>query len=364
MADRVLSASQINTWLRPCKRIWGFTYLEDKRSEANAGAKLGSQIHEELENWLKNWPAQETISLSPIASAMARLAPRPTLDMKVEEPFLTEIDGVKFRGFIDWAIPPVEFGDWKTTKDAKWAKTTESLPEDVQYLLYARHLDIEKATWIYGITSNPGEAFTVEVDPPKAQNREKFKLNVLAPAQEILTCTATEGNSLKADYDECRKFGGCPHLSYCHRPAKDQLRQSMKKSKTLLVPETIVHDLPPTPVKDPVEDLPAAPAQATLAQGKPIGTLYVNCLPLGQMDGLVFAHELLAKAVEEVCADAQVLHPKLIKYSEGDGMLAAQMRDLIQTTPVKALHLSTKGSEAYAVLQTLMSLADNVVMGV
>ncbi len=95
-----------------------------------------------------------------------------------------------------------------------------------------------------------------------------------------------------------------------------------------------------------------------------IGTLFVNCYPISSPN-LVYAHTLIAKAAEETCNDLHVLDVRMVDFGKGTAALAAQLKHDLQTNPVESLHINSKGSsEASAVLQTLLSLAENIVMGV
>jgi len=98
------------------------------------------------------------------------------------------------------------------------------------------------------------------------------------------------------------------------------------------------------------------------APTKPIHTLYISCLPLGNLD-MTYAHDLIAKSAETVCADMQLLHFALAEYGKGPAMLATQLKADLLEEPVRNLYLDGKSTESYGIKQTLMSLAQNIVVG-
>lgn len=101
----------------------------------------------------------------------------------------------------------------------------------------------------------------------------------------------------------------------------------------------------------------------TPAHTKPIQTLYIGCLPLNEPD-LTYAHDLIAKAAETVCADTELHHVKLADFGKGGALLAAQLKADLLEEPVKNLFFDPKSTEGWDVKQTLLGLAEHVVMGV
>lgn len=102
---------------------------------------------------------------------------------------------------------------------------------------------------------------------------------------------------------------------------------------------------------------------AVVVPSKPIHTLYCDCLPL-RNGHLLFAHDLIATAAATVCADMQVQNVKLIDFGKGGACLSAQLEaDILGLTPGFDLALTTRTVEGREVYQTLMSLAQHIVVG-
>lgn len=94
---------------------------------------------------------------------------------------------------------------------------------------------------------------------------------------------------------------------------------------------------------------------------KPIRTLFCDCLPLTSK--VIHAHELIARAADTVEADMEVHHVKLIQFGQGGAHLSAQLEnDIRQMTPGFDLALNSRTVEGREVMQTLMALAENVVV--
>lgn len=84
---RYLSVSQLDKFDERvdggCERRWWFRYVARKPEPERAPAKLGTQIHAQIEHYLKT--GQDT--LGPLARAGSRFIPRPGSDLLVEYPF-------------------------------------------------------------------------------------------------------------------------------------------------------------------------------------------------------------------------------------------------------------------------------------
>lgn len=96
---------------------------------------------------------------------------------------------------------------------------------------------------------------------------------------------------------------------------------------------------------------------------QPINTLYVDCLPLMARDNVLHAHVLIAKAANEVQADAHVPHVRLIDF-KGGALLAAQLSsDLQEMPPGFDLCVNSRTPESRECMQVLYSLSQQIVIG-
>lgn len=123
-----------------------------------------------------------------------------------------------------------------------------------------------------------------------------------------------------------------------------------------------------TPAKDyrfpyvpPTDEQPNSVAQPPTSQYI-VGTLYIDCLPLGE--SFVLASASINAAAEMVANDFQVPHYGLVEFGKGGPALAAQLRHSLSGRYIDAMYLETKTPEGKACLNVLVSVAQRVVRGV
>ena len=349
---------------------------------------------------------------------MRHLPPNPVEGIQAENRDEFKINGIDYVAIRDWVAPGI-LGDYKTTSDFKWALKEETLPLDIQAVLSARHMDEDLLLWwTYGRTNAKPQGRAVKVRVTKEQIRTNY-LDIVLPLSEVVLAAYEKNDplSLTKEFDSCSKYGGCPFrdTEHCQITNGQRLRAIMskesmleklrRKAAALATPESEPVDQINPPKTEAQEPAPSpAPSPAPIVGGmnsvaavaayetkimalkaeldeaqrsvgrdstesvtpptsKPIKTLFVDCLPLGRTTNLVYAHDLMAAAAQEVCDDVQLPHVKLADFAKGGPMLAAQLAHNIKqmTGPIDVVLIS-RTPEGRDVQQTLLGMAEYVVL--
>lgn len=366
---RHVSASQINTW-NTCNRRWGFQKLAGLSEGFAKAAQAGVEVHKILEagsipDKTITWQGYE---IGRMARVLWEITPSDVT--RREEKFTEIVDGIEFTGAIDFQTNEI-IGDFKTTSKHKYVKSAATLADDPQRLIYVQvKPDKIGTTWLYGIWEDFGtEERAFDID--RKRDREKFKLRVLKPAEQIVSVTdGTDPMELEPNADSCQMYPpkGCPFKAQCHglsgrpKPIKKTenkvgLLEDLRKEQTTLA-ETVVRYF------ETDERAAEHKAAGVLPeQTHPIGELLVDCLPY-QNEPVTYAHTLIAKASADVAADLQLHHALLADYGKGPAMIAAQLASDIKAGPhIPTLLLETRSAEGKAVLSTLMSMSARVIRG-
>lgn len=245
-----LSASQIDLFLA-CQRKWFYKYIENRPNIVGKGAILGSAVHVELEQYLKGYPINFTTDAGYIALSLTQLAPSPTTPgLQAEKDFSFQYDGVTYRGKKDFGYQREDgwqvVGDFKTTSDLKYAKTSEDLATDTQAMLYAYEAYLRNPTakgvtleWLYAKTDKKP---TLNIRPRKTQkvhlnvlkeDTEMFMVELNSVAKEILKLydEPNRKNALK-NPGHCRAYNGCPYLDICDLTFEESLQATLMSDNT------------------------------------------------------------------------------------------------------------------------------------
>jgi len=314
----IFSATQVDTF-RLCKRKWAWRYLDGIESEPHASAQLGTEVHAQLEGWLREGKMLDMSTRAGlIAMSSLHLLPSPK-SCDVERPFLIELFGFRFRGFKDFERGPEIHrsngtwisgfvGDHKTSTDpSKWGKSADDLRNDTQAILYAaEHMHRFEAPsvelhWNYLRTSGSPKATPVldgtwerddegnvawmpngrrpvitrgECEPvlERTYNAAKEMASICAQASaKDLAAISREDRvlpphalSLEPNAAACQAFGGCPHIERCNLSANDKIRSlfKMNDKEALLAKMANNPQLPPAgpPAAAPAINPPTAPS--------------------------------------------------------------------------------------------------------
>ena len=433
MAAPALSPSQIDQW-RTCNRKWAWRYLAKIQAPKHPSAQVGTRVHSILEDYLRHGTApdrEETLTIGDrrywpgqIASAILRHLPRPGT-VEVERGFSIQLEGIHYRGFIDWlgredGIPVI--GDHKTTASLRYAKTPQDLKENEQAIIYGAfgldHFGSDKVRlqWTYGQTKGKTSSRAVCLDLREDQINRGFESVILPASRDILAAyrERPDPKSLPPNTSACDMYGGCPYKGNCNLTASEKMRAFMANSAILekirqkkaaqaaaaagateTPKEEPVRETPKTPLTEKIKsqageinppgeaapeaapEPPAAEAQAAPPKTKkkaPTRTsgggkvnefvLFVDCAPQGDRFRAIPLHDLTGPAADAVQEDQGVPHYGLIEFGKGPAALAAQLRANLQAAPLGedvAVLTTLRTPEGQATFSALAELASYVV---
>lgn len=237
------SASQIDTFLA-CPRKWAWRYIAKKRGPDHPSAKLGTEMHRLLENYLRDGTPLPFSDPSPLTREAAAIAspslvhlPQPkTPGMAVERKFTFKSGDplphgpLLFTGKVDVSLSPLATGtsvpkviDHKSSSNmSRYAKTPDDLEEDPQAILYAydamvtyksKVVDLE---WIYSSTRGARKSMPVRLRLHASHVVPRFL--AFRPALMQLHASLHSNRtpeSFPGDESHCDAFGGCPYKADC-----------------------------------------------------------------------------------------------------------------------------------------------------
>lgn len=410
----LLSASGIKAW-KECQRLWAFTYIQGRRSEGTGATNLGSEVHAQLERYIRDGtPFDFTKRSGELAAALKPYVPEPRdPDSWVEKYFKIELPDGGYRGFIDvsigpnsaWGAHPTVI-DHKTCGSFDYALNEKTLPEDIAAVLYAQDTfitwpDAEKVSleWNYVKTKGAPTVRPVHVIVNRKETQERFeKIHLDAKPIRRHLQLATDPLSLPPSPSRCDKYGGCPFRRDCNlspfdvletmsntkmdmdflnklgsadflsdilgKPVSDEEKKEAAALYAINPPESSepVSVPEPQPVPEPVEKPKRGRTKkevpASVAEGY---DLFINCAPQGYPSTL--ADDLIKQANQEVSARAGTEDYRLppLDYGKGAALLSARVLELAQGKT--HIVLNDKTPEGSAVASVLQSNARSVVRG-
>ena len=249
-----LSANQISKWRR-CKRQWAWEYIAGIKPPPSLKQSFGSQVHAELETWLKLGRAPSATEAGQVAAQGLHYLPTPRSGLKIEYGFdFPWVEDVTMTGFIDcldlngkprgvawrpWIV------DHKSTSDLRWAMSEDELARDPQALIYAVYTmlifgaPVVDARWVYYAASNsagkprrPAGCRKVDavfsVDDPVFLGRVEELLTDSRAIIEVMQ-KQTPPKFLAPSPDACSTYGGCPHRERCALTNDEKIDGFFKK---------------------------------------------------------------------------------------------------------------------------------------
>lgn len=247
------SATQIGMH-EECARKFAWRYIVGIQTPQNEGAKLGQEVDDtQLQPYLRGERDgfDYTRESGYIAAAGLEYLPKPkSNDLELQHKFVIpsptfgengEHSGLGFLGYVDLWLPhggapgiggdgiPC-IGDFKTTKDFKWAKSKEALATDPQAQLYAmwalyetRAPSVDLA-WIYFRTKKPYRAKRVHLRVTADHVAAQFeRLNEIGLHLQALKEAGTDPLSLPPNVDMCDAFNGCPYRHKCNLSLEEKI---------------------------------------------------------------------------------------------------------------------------------------------
>lgn len=261
-----------------CPSRWYFEKIEKRPTPSTKAQVIGTQVHEQIEHFLKT--GERTIG--PVVEPGAHFLPRPGSDLLVEETFGDYRQALALRDFalagnqIDMSAFPnvlgipvmgamdlrhrrgewvdtsgtvhrelpntAEIVDWKTTSDVvKWGKRAEDLHMTVQMPLYAKATttvwpDIERVRISHGqFGTARREARKVSALLDYEAIAWRFSHIESVVRTMIHVAKEPNANVVEKNIRSCSSYGGCPHRAYCDRPQEtvSELFQIKKKENQM-----------------------------------------------------------------------------------------------------------------------------------
>lgn len=216
------------TLYRRCKRLIGFEYVERLKAPPSEKQTFGSQIHDQLEKWLRlAKPPGE------VARTGLKWLPTPDESLLIEHKINFEwLPGIYMIGIIDCASQVDSLViDHKTTSDLRWAMTTDQLFCDPQAIIYAVwamltwNQPIVKARWVYYAASNPPKGArrsrgSKPVEVIYHNRDQKFISQVGRITEDVRAIVdirrqMIKGMDLEPTPGSCNSYGGCFHQERC-----------------------------------------------------------------------------------------------------------------------------------------------------
>jgi hypothetical protein len=351
-----ISASRLKSY-KACKRRYAWSYLYGEREPFARSAQAGTEVHNLLEkDDFKGDEVWEGYQTGRMAALLKAETPADVVSR--ERSFDVTLHGVDWTGRIDFTTKSA-VGDYKTTSQPKYVKLAETLEDDEQRLLYSEVTELPDSVWLFGAWRN-FKAYPVVIPGNRQRDREKFKLHVLQPAEELSVIpTDVDPLTLEANTLSCGLYPpkGCPFTSRCFDNFTGALIvKSISSAQAEPAQQNEDNEMS---VLDAFKAPATAPSAEAADDGKLIGILYIDCYPVSGVETVKHAGELISKASATVASDAHVLHSQLVDFGKGAHMLAAQLADDLKTAGVFYPHvyLETRSAEGKAVLFVLTGMA-------
>lgn len=292
-----------------------------------------------------------------------------------EHKFQATIEGVEFKGVVDY-LSENYIVDFKTTgSDLKYAKTSRKLLNDVQRLVYsAAFPDRRYSRWLTGGWLEP--EILVAERQNVVEDRERFKLKVLAPAEQML-CFSKDTDPLALPLPGtpdkftgkvkgvCDAFGQmCAFVDQCFPPkVRRKLVLPATSADTSQAATTVV-PAPPAAEMHTIDNIPESKPSVTYL----IENLYIDCMPLNKLppgEVLEYSYEYIQAASQEVATDMHVASAMLVDFGKGPHLVCAQLVAHLsdRSEPVKHLFLETRSAEGRACMQELTARSKRTIKG-
>lgn len=246
----LVSATQISNY-DDCKRKWVWRSIAKIESEQHPSAKLGTEVHEQLELYLREGRTFDYsrdsgyIAASGLAFLPAPLTPGLELERHFDDlpspSWRTHAFG--YQGYLDMyhresrVMPGLPEGvvgiplvsDFKTTSNLRYAKSESRLATDVQAIIYATwalretRADAVDLAWIYMQTRNARKAVRRHLRVLAPHVIDQFKrIDERAVGMHELKAALASVDPAKAAFevepniDMCDEYGGCPYRANCN----------------------------------------------------------------------------------------------------------------------------------------------------
>lgn len=218
-----------------CPRRYWFKYVAGKKEPEKGYQQLGTQIHAEIEQYIKT--GVKALSRHALAGEqfITPLVGRSVLvEHSINDGLLTAA-GVPVVGFIDvvngsgYYVDPlgqlredqcIELKDWKSTGNLAYVKNGADLLKTIQMPAYAEWSfrkyggDRARLSHVYFCTKKPSAVKTT-ISTTREKNAARWQEIEGVARLGLDIVRETECNKVPANRSSCDAYGGCPHRSYC-----------------------------------------------------------------------------------------------------------------------------------------------------
>ena len=233
MTLEYVSATQVER-AEQCMRRWAEAYIFENREPKSPAMERGSQVHKEIEVYLKSGLLGST-EYSPLIVPIVDLVPKPSPGMLIERKIemATYEGGPMWLGYLDLGYC-LKSGllcvdDFKTRGNFRNNKKPEALLIDIQLTSYAKFL-LEMGPIFYpgcdvtqvkighiNIDAASPRAVRIETLITRAQIDERFNksLDTVRKMVEVARSIPVNSKMVAYNADSCDVYGGCFYASSC-----------------------------------------------------------------------------------------------------------------------------------------------------
>ena len=248
-----VSASAIQCY-QDCQKKFFDKYVLKEREPGTDATDLGGQIHDLLENYVKNGTVINTDTRAgEIAAGAIPYIPLPKTEGIGCEVSLTDLPlreacALPFKGFIDLLDTRediIVLTDYKTSSNPKkYGKTAAQLRTNTQMVIYAKHVfdnyDCEKIVLRHVYLQTRGKTYTsvVEVIVTKREIDRFFDSAIRPVIIEMKQASLKKASQQNKNFSFCFAFGAvCPSIGTCKKPNRrvvlsDEMESLLKALNT------------------------------------------------------------------------------------------------------------------------------------
>lgn len=248
-----VSASAIQCY-QDCEKKFFDKYVLKEREPGTDATDLGGQIHDLLENYVKNGTVINTDTRAgEIAAGAIPYIPLPKTEGIGCEVSLTDLPlreacALPFKGFIDLLDTRedvIVLTDYKTSSNPKkYGKTAAQLRTNTQMVIYAKHVfdnyDCEKIVLRHVYLQTRGKIYTsvVEVIVTRREIDRFFDSEIRPVIIEMKQASLKKAAQQNKNFSFCFAFGAvCPSISTCKKPNRrvvlsDEMEDLLKALNT------------------------------------------------------------------------------------------------------------------------------------
>lgn len=242
-----VSASCIESYLS-CPRQFFDKYCLREREPGSEATDLGGIIHSLLEAFIRDGiDIDSSTPEGKITTGALPYLPAPKsegifCEVSLDDLPLKDACSLSFKGFIDLLDirnpAAILITDYKTSSNIKkYSKTSEQLAENIQLLIYAKHVvdnyPCEKIILRHIYLQTKGDIYTLVVETVLAREEVNFIFDsTIRPlVDEIKLASTKRASQQKKNLQHCHAWGAtCSNLPACLNPNREVSQSSYLKA--------------------------------------------------------------------------------------------------------------------------------------